>query len=77
MHKNHTKLNLLLLVDLAGTSATGLINIDNAPTWTTSSGNIGSVEEGATANLSVSASDPDVDTISYSVQSGSLQMVYP
>tara|TARA_A100001201_G_scaffold99554_2_gene85723 strand:- start:5173 stop:6594 length:1422 start_codon:yes stop_codon:yes gene_type:complete len=57
---------------LAGTSATGLINVDNAPTWTTSSGNIGSVEEGATANLSVSASDPDGDTISYSVQSGSL-----
>ena len=48
------------------------INVDNAPTWSTSSGSLGSVADGASASFSVSATDSDGDTIAYSVQSGSL-----
>jgi len=58
---------------VAGTSATGLINVDTAPTWTTSAGSLGSIEEDATGNhFTVAASDSDGDTVSYSLQSGSL-----
>ena len=58
---------------LAGVSATGLINVDNAPTWTTNAGSLGSIKEDATGNhFTVSASDAEGDTISYSLQSGSL-----
>ena len=58
---------------LAGTSATGLINVDSAPTWTTSAGSLGSISEAATGNhFTVVASDAEGDTISYSLQSGSL-----
>ena len=49
--------------------------IDNAPpTWTTSAGSIGSVYDSVrgTATITVVASDADGDTITYSVQSGSL-----
>jgi len=56
-----------------GTSATGLINVDTSPTWSTASGQIGSsVIEGISASRTVSATDPDGDTVAYSVQSGSL-----
>ena len=58
---------------VAGTSAVGLINVDNAPTWTTSAGSLGSIAENATGNhFTVAASDADGDTIVYSLQSGSL-----
>tara|TARA_A100000164_G_scaffold174150_1_gene154598 strand:- start:47 stop:1510 length:1464 start_codon:yes stop_codon:yes gene_type:complete len=58
---------------LAGTSATGLINVDSAPTWTTSAGSLGSIAEDATGNhFTVAATDADSDTIAYSLQSGSL-----
>jgi hypothetical protein len=58
---------------VAGVSATGLINVDNAPSWTTSAGSLGSISENATGNhFTVVASDPDGDTVSYSLQSGSL-----
>jgi len=58
---------------LAGTSSTGLINVDTAPTWTTNAGSLGSIGETATGNhFTVSASDADSDTISYTLQSGSL-----
>lgn len=58
---------------VAGTSATGLINVDNAPSWTTSAGSLGSIGENATGNhFTVAATDPDGDTVSYSLQSGSL-----
>jgi len=56
----------------SGTSANGLISVDNAPTWTTNAGSLGSVEEGASANFTVAASDAEGDTVAYSVQSGSL-----
>ena len=58
---------------LAGVSASGLINVDNAPTWTTNAGSLGSVAEDATGNhFTVAATDSEGDTIAYSVQSGSL-----
>ena len=57
---------------LSGTSATGLINVDNVPSWQTASGSLGTVDEGANANFSVSATDPDGDTVAYAVQSGSI-----
>jgi hypothetical protein len=58
---------------VAGTSSTGLINVDNAPTWTTNAGSLGSIAEDATGNhFTVSASDAEGDTVSYSLQSGSL-----
>ena len=50
-----------------------MINVDSAPTWTTSAGSLGSIIESATGNhFTVAASDADGDTISYSLQSGSL-----
>jgi hypothetical protein len=58
---------------LAGISSTGLINVDNEPTWTTNAGSLGSIGMNDTGNhFTVSASDADGDTISYSLQSGSL-----
>lgn len=58
---------------IAGTSASGLINVDNAPTWTTNAGSLGSIGENATGNhFTVAASDADGDTVAYSLQSGSL-----
>jgi len=51
---------------ISGTSATGLISVDNSPNWQTASGNLGSVAEGASANITVSATDPDGDTVAYS-----------
>ena len=50
----------------------GQINVDTSPSWSTASGNLGTLTEGATANVSVTATDVDGDTIVYSVQSGSL-----
>ena len=56
-----------------GTSGSGLINVDTAPTWTTSAGSLGSVVEDATGNhFTVAATDADSDTIAYTLQSGSL-----
>ena len=58
---------------LTGTSSTGLINVDTAPTWTTNAGSLGSIGENATGNhFTVAASDADGDTVAYSLQSGSL-----
>ena len=58
---------------LAGQSQTGLINVDNAPTWTTNAGSLGSIDEAATGNhFTVAATDAEGDTVTYSLQSGSL-----
>ena len=56
---------------LAGTLASQ-INVDTSPSWQTASGSLGTLAEGTSANVSVSATDPDGDTVAYSVQSGSL-----
>ena len=66
--------------DIKFTSATSklailenIINVDNSPVWQTASGNIINTTEDTTGNLAtVSATDPDGDTVSYSLQSGSL-----
>ena len=52
----------------SGLSATlaSQINVDNAPNWQTASGSLGNVIEGGSANFTVSATDPDSDTVSYS-----------
>ena len=48
------------------------INVDTSPTWSTASGSLGNVNEGASGSFSVSATDADSDTVAYSLQSGSL-----
>jgi len=48
------------------------INVDNAPSWTTSAGNLGSVVEGTNANIIVSATDSDGDSVAYSETTGNL-----
>ena len=50
------------------------INVDNNPTWSTSSGSLGTINDSARTGVSLSATaaDADGDTITYSVQSGSL-----
>jgi hypothetical protein len=57
-----------------GISSSGLISVDNSPTWSTSAGNIGTVFDSlrGSASLSATASDPEGDTVAYSLQSGSL-----
>jgi hypothetical protein len=43
------------------------INVDNAPTWTTASGSLGTIEMTETGtHATVAASDPESDTVSYS-----------
>ena len=42
------------------------INVDTSPSWQTASGNLGSLDEGTNANFTVSATDPDGDTVAYS-----------
>ena len=66
--------------DVKVTNASGLqalladqINVDNAPSWTTAAGSLGTIEETATGNhFTVAATDAEGDTVSYSLQSGSL-----
>ena len=56
---------------VAGTSATGLINVDNAPTWTTSAGTLATILDNATGtHATLSASDSDGDTVTYSETGG-------
>ena len=65
--------------DVKYVSATGVqailennINVDNAPTWTTGAGSLGSVAEGTAANITVAATDSDGDTVTYSETSSNL-----
>ncbi len=55
-----------------GTSGSGLVSVDTSPTWTTSAGNIGSVLESTSANITVSATDYDSDTIAYTETGGTV-----
>jgi hypothetical protein len=48
------------------------INVDTAPSWSTASGSLGNVGEGNSANFSISATDADGDTVSYSETTSSL-----
>ena len=53
-------------------SLASAFNIDAAPVWTTAAGNIGSLEEGDTANITIAASDAEGDTIAYTETGGSV-----
>ena len=58
---------------VAGTSTTGLINVDVAPTWNTASGQIAEIFDNATGtHATVSATDSDGDTVSYSETGGTV-----
>lgn len=58
----------------SGTSANGLINVDSSPIWQTAAGSLATIFDGARSGISIStsATDSDGDTVSYSLQSGSL-----
>ena len=63
------------VLNVSGLSSTlgSQINVDNAPNWQTASGNLGSFVDNATGNhATVSATDPEGETVAYSLQSGSL-----
>ena len=64
------------VINISGLSATlaSQINVDSSPSWNTASGNIGTVYEDVALSsaLTPNATDPDGDTIVYSVNSGSL-----
>ena len=58
---------------LSGQSATGLISVDNNPTWTTASGALPHMWDSIrTTGVTVTATDSEGDTIAYSLVSGSL-----
>jgi len=49
-----------------------IISVDTSPTWSTAAGNIASVLEGASVNVTPSATDSDGDTITYSETTNNL-----
>jgi hypothetical protein len=49
-----------------------VLDAGGSPTWSTASGSLGNVTEGASVNLSISASDPDGTAITYSDTTGNL-----
>ena len=53
-------------------SLSSAFNIDAAPVWTTAAGNIGSLEEGDTANITIAATDAEGDTIAYTETGGTV-----
>jgi len=56
----------------SGTSASGLISVDNAPTWSTGSGTVVTINDTATGNhVTLSATDADGDTVTYTETGGS------
>ena len=64
----------VMVTNLSGLSNTlsDAFNVNSKPIWSTSSGSLGSVVEDANANFTVSATDPEGDTISYSETTSSL-----
>jgi hypothetical protein len=60
---------VLKLENTSGLSATlaSQINVDTSPSWSTASGSLATIYEDATGtHFTVSATDPDGDTVSYS-----------
>ena len=55
---------------LAGRSATALLTVSDAPTWTTAAGTLGTFAQGSAISVTVAATGDS--TIAYSVASGSL-----
>ena len=68
------KIKFTSVTGVSGESATGLISVDTSPSWSTASGQVGGTifENVAMTNSSITATDPDNDAISYSIQSGAL-----
>ena len=65
----------VIVTNPSGLSATldDYINVDNAPTWNTTAGNLGTITQNETGNhFTLSATDPDGDTVSYSDTTGNL-----
>jgi hypothetical protein len=62
------------VTNASGLSATlaSQINVDSSPSWQTASGSLGEVFEGDAASFSVSATDPDGDTVAYSETGGTV-----
>jgi hypothetical protein len=57
----------------AGSSATGLINVDNDPSWSTAAGNVADVAESvAMTNVQLTATDPEGDTVTYAETTSNL-----
>jgi hypothetical protein len=49
------------------------INVDSSPAWNTTAGNIANIDDGSTGtHVTVSATDPDGDTVSYSETGGTV-----
>ena len=47
-------------------------NVNSKPIWSTAAGSLGTVIEGANANITVAATDPESDTIAYSETTSNL-----
>ena len=70
--------NALEPYDIKYTSQTGIValledilNVDNAPNWTTSSGTVATISDQATGNhVTLAATDADGDTVTYSETGG-------
>ena len=63
------------VTNTSGLSATldDVLNVNASPTWSTTAGNIATViEDEAMSSVTVSASDPDGETLTYSITSGAL-----
>ena len=62
------------VINTSGLSGTldNQVNVDNAPAWNTASGSIYTGNDLDAVSISVSATDPEGETVSYSVLSGSL-----
>jgi hypothetical protein len=55
------------------TTLTAQINVDSAPTWVTASGSLGTIYSNDTGNhFTVSATDPEGETVSYSETGGTV-----
>jgi len=63
---------ILVITNTDGGSANTNVSYNGVPAWTTSAGSLGSIAEGETINLTVTATEPDGGTITYAITSGSL-----
>tara|TARA_B100001113_G_C21077218_1_gene608197 strand:+ start:24 stop:1481 length:1458 start_codon:yes stop_codon:yes gene_type:complete len=62
------------VINSNGLSATktDAFNVNGSPAWQTASGSVGTVTEGASANIQLSATDPEGDAVTYSETTSNL-----